>query len=108
MIKVKLTENGYTKVYENKNTSIIGSYGNDTEVTEWLLIEGNSVEPQFTEKELQDIYTSDFRVNRNLLLKEADIEINKLEDIGTDSSTWREYRQALRDSTISWKIPTKP
>ena len=49
-----------------------------------------------------------FRAERNQLLIEADIEINKLDDLNTDSSSWRAYRQALRDSTESWVLPTKP
>lgn len=49
-----------------------------------------------------------FRAERDVLLKEADIEINKLDDLGKDSISWRVYRQALRDSTITWELPTKP
>ena len=49
-----------------------------------------------------------FRSTRNQLLVEADIEINKLDDLGKDSSSWRVYRQALRDSTITLKLPIKP
>lgn len=49
-----------------------------------------------------------FRAERDTLLKEADIEINKLDDLGKDSSSWRVYRQALRDATITWELPTKP
>ena len=49
-----------------------------------------------------------FRATRNQLLEDADIEINKLDDLGKDSSFWRTYRQALRDSTITWELPTKP
>ena len=49
-----------------------------------------------------------FRATRNQLLVEADIEINKLDDLGKDSSIWRVYRQSLRDSTITWELPTKP
>lgn len=51
---------------------------------------------------------SQFRAERDVLLKEADIEINKLDDLGKDSSSWRVYRQALRNSTITWELPTKP
>lgn len=51
---------------------------------------------------------SQFRAKRDVLLKEADIEINKLDDLGKDSSSWRVYRQALRDATITWELPTKP
>ena len=49
-----------------------------------------------------------FRAERNNLLVEADIEINKLVDLGLDSTEWRVYRQALRDSTLTWGLPSKP
>lgn len=49
-----------------------------------------------------------FRAERDALLKEADIEINKLDDNSQDSSKWREYRQALRDATTSWELPIMP
>ena len=49
-----------------------------------------------------------FRDERNMLLVEADIEISKAEDLGKDSSAWRAYRQALRDATVTWELPTKP
>ena len=49
-----------------------------------------------------------FRAERDVLLKEADIEINKLVDLGLDATEWRVYRQALRDSTLSWVLPSKP
>lgn len=39
------------------------------------------------------------RNTREPLLKEADIEIFKLEDSGGDTSAWRTYRQQLRDMT---------
>ena len=42
-------------------------------------------------------------VPREALLKEADIEINKLEDASQDTSAWRTYRQALRDVTEPYK-----
>lgn len=49
-----------------------------------------------------------FRAERDVLLKEADIEINKLVDLGLDPTEWRVYRQALRDSTLTWVLPSKP
>ena len=61
-----------------------------------------------TTDEIQEQEQAQFRAKRNQLLIEADIEINKLEDLGKDSSAWRSYRQALRDSTESWVLPTKP
>ena len=59
-------------------------------------------------KSKEEYEQAQFRVERNALLIEADIEINKVEDLGKDSGTWRVYRQALRDATITWKLPTKP
>lgn len=61
-----------------------------------------------TPEEIEQEAQAQFRAERDVLLKEADIEINKLDDLGKDSSAWREYRQALRDSTLSWVLPTKP
>lgn len=61
-----------------------------------------------TPEEIQKQEQAQFKAERNQLLIEADIEINKLEDLNIDSSSWRAYRQALRDSTKSWVLPTKP
>ena len=61
-----------------------------------------------TPEEIQEQGQAQFRAERNQLLIEADIEINKLDDLNKDSSSWRAYRQALRDSTESWVLPTKP
>ena len=61
-----------------------------------------------TSEEIQEQEQAQFRAERNQLLIEADIEINKLDDLNKDSSSWRAYRQALRDSTESWVLPTKP
>lgn len=61
-----------------------------------------------TEEEIQEQEQAQFRAERNQLLIEADIEINKLDDLGKDSYAWRYYRQALRDSTENWVLPTKP
>ena len=58
--------------------------------------------------EIQEQEQAQFRAERDVLLKEADIEINKLNDLGKDSSIWKVYRQALRDATITWELPTKP
>ena len=42
------------------------------------------------------------------MLVKADIEINKLVDLGLDSTECRAYRQELRDSTLTWVLPSKP
>lgn len=51
--KIKLYSGGYTKSCENgENISTNGSYLEDEEVKEFLLVEGNSIEPEFTDAEL--------------------------------------------------------
>lgn len=42
---------------------------------------------------------------RAMLLRTADIEINKLEDNGKDATSWRKYRQQLRDITTQSGFP---
>lgn len=61
-----------------------------------------------TEEEIEQETQAQFRAERDVLLKEADIEINKLVDLGLDPTEWRVYRQALRDSTLTWELPSKP
>lgn len=73
-------------------------------IKQWLA-EGNTPESEFTEEELILKEQDEFRANRNTLLKEVDIKINKSEDLGNDSTVLRTYRQALRDSTITWTMP---
>lgn len=61
-----------------------------------------------TDVEIEQETQAQFRAERYKLLVEADIEINKLVDLGLDSTEWRKYRQELRDSTLTWIIPSKP
>lgn len=61
-----------------------------------------------TPEEIEQEVQAQFRAERDKLLSEADIEINKLVDLGLDSTEWRKYRQELRDSTLTWVIPIKP
>ena len=58
-----------------------------------------------TAEEIEQEAQAQFRANRDKLLVEADIEINKLVDLGLDSTEWRVYRQALRDATVTWTMP---
>ena len=62
---------------------------------------------------LPEKYKTEIRITREPLFTEADIEINKLEDIGQDATAWRTYRQELRDMTEQSDLanpvyPTKP
>jgi hypothetical protein len=61
-----------------------------------------------TPEEIKQETQAQFRAERNNLLVEADIEINKSVDLGLDSTEWRVYRQALRDSTLTCVLPSKP
>ena len=61
-----------------------------------------------TTEEIEQEAQAQFRANRDKLLVEADIEINKLVDLGLDATEWRVYRQELRDSTLTWVLPSKP
>ena len=58
--------------------------------------------------ELVEATQAEFRAERDVLLAEADIEINKLVDAGLATTVYSEYRQTLRDATITWALPTKP
>lgn len=61
-----------------------------------------------TPEEILQQAQTQFRAERDKLLAEADIEINKSVDTGIDSTEWRVYRQALRESTLTWVLPSKP
>ena len=108
---VKLNSNGYTKIYaDGKQTSIIGSYENDIEVTEYLA-NGGIIEPEFTQAELEAQFQDNFRLDRDLLLDSTDIYmlIDKYNTLTAEQQTViTDYRQALRDSTSNWLLPTKP
>ena len=47
----------------------------------------------------------DIREKRDKLLNDADIAINKLQDAGNDTQSYRNYRQALRDIPQSHSNP---
>lgn len=73
-------------------------------VEEENIVKANELKLEEELKETQ----AQFRAERDKLLVEADIEINKLVDAGIDSTEWRVYRQELRDSTLTWVLPSKP
>lgn len=73
-------------------------------IKQWIA-QGNTPEPEFTEKELINQNQDKFRFERDSLLKKVDIAIYKAEDLGQDTQLLRTYRQALRDATIDWILP---
>lgn len=58
-----------------------------------------------TDEEILKQEQSKFRAERDALLQQVDIVINKDEDLGKDTKALRAYRQALRDATILWVMP---
>ena len=77
-----------------------------------IIIDGENISfdrvERRTEEEIEQEAQAQFRIERDKLLVEADIEINKLIDLGLDSTEWRKYRQELRDSTLTWVLSSKP
>jgi len=73
---------------------------------------------EYNELQIEDANRNDERIKGSLrsrrepLLKEADFEINKKLDKNEDATSWRVYRQALRDITSGDLnnpiFPTKP
>jgi hypothetical protein len=67
----------------------------------------NQTEQQLpTLTELHQQLWTEARTHRNQLLKQADIEINRLEDGNQDATSLRSYRQSLRDLPTSTEDPT--
>ena len=58
-----------------------------------------------TDEEILNQEQSKFRAERDALLQQVDIAINKAVDLGEDTKALRAYRQALRDATILWVMP---
>ena len=71
------------------------------------LIEYNNLQQAWTDGALER-KKNKLRNKRKPLLEEADWQIHKIEDAGGNSSSWRTYRQALRDITNSPDNPTWP
>ena len=71
------------------------------------LIEYNNLQQAWTDGALERKKRK-LRNKRKPLLEEADWQIHKIEDAGGNSSSWRTYRQALRDITNSPDNPTWP
>lgn len=64
----------------------------------WKIVEAANATQQLRQKIIDRLSAL-----REPLLREADIEINKLIDLGLDISLWSAYRQALRDVTEPYK-----
>ncbi len=103
---------GFAKSGTDLNIEVSNDKWVESQSFNKIIIDGDNISfekvdwrtPEEIELETQAL----FRANRDKLLAEADIEINKLEDLGLDPTEWRKYRQELRDSTLTWVLPSKP
>lgn len=88
-MRVKLYDNGYTKIYESgTSTSVNGDYSNDDEVVEFLA-NGGVVEPFETQAEIDARIIAEANAKEYSLLEELDKQ--SIRDI-------REYIASLPDS----------
>ena len=87
-------------IYKNVNGERIKLEG--SELTEYNSLQQSWIDGA-TERKKQKL-----RSQRKRLLEEADWQIHKIEDASGNSSSWRTYRQALRDITSNPDNPTWP
>ena len=100
---------GFAKGDTNLNIEVSNAIWFEAQSYNKIIIDGENVSFEKvdwrTAEEIEQEAQVQFRTERDKLLVEADIEINKLVDLGLDATEWRVYRQALRDSTITWTMP---
>ena len=95
ILKIKLSEDGYTKEYTNgAKANKSGDYSTDNEVKEWLLIDGNIVEPKLTEVELQTQATQIQINTAQAYLDSTDFKMTI--DYDQDTTTVKALRSAAR------------
>ena len=87
-------------IYKNVNGERIKLEG--SELTEYNSLQQTWIDGA-TERKKEKL-----RNQRKRLLEEADWQIHKIEDASGNSSSWRTYRQALRDITSNPDNPTWP
>ena len=103
---------GFTKGATDLNIEVSNAIWFEAQSFNKIIIDGKNISFEKvdwrTAEEIEQETQAQFRAERDKLLVEADIEINKLVDLGLDEIEWRVYRQALRDSTLTWVLPSKP
>lgn len=103
---------GFAKGDTNLNIEVSNAIWFEAQSYNKIIIDGENISFEKvdwrTAEEIEQEAQAQFRAERNNLLVEADIEINKLVDTGKDATEWRVYRQELRDSTLTWILPSKP
>ncbi|EGU43290.1 hypothetical protein VISP3789_06285 [Vibrio splendidus ATCC 33789] len=85
---------------DGKQTAVVGGLISKTQAVQMLLdeIDISRVTLRFTD-------FNEVRKAREPLMKEADDLINKVLDQGLDATTYRQYRQALRDIPQTYSNP---
>ena len=115
---ISYTKQGEIKGFTNKedvsykNIEVSNAIWFEAQSFNKIIIDGETISfdkvDWRTPEEIEQEAQAQFRIERDKLLVEADIEINKLVDAELDVTEWRVYRQALRDSTLTWVMPSKP
>ena len=100
---------GFAKGDTDLNIELSNSIWFEAQSFNKIIIDGETISfdkvDWRTPEEIEQETQAQFRTERDKLLVEADIEINKLVDLGLDPTEWRVYRQSLRDATITWTMP---
>ncbi len=103
---------GFAKGDDDLNVEVSNAIWFEAQSYNKIIIDGENITfdkvDWRTAEEIEQETQAQFRAERDKLLAEADVEINKLVDAELDVIEWRVYRQALRDSTLTWVLPSKP
>lgn len=119
MAKYRLLSSG--GVQDKETGAFIPNSGGNRhwrEYQEWLLVDGNTPDPEFTEQEITDRAWNDLRSERTILLTKTDFMMSMdfynnvlTSDQKIELSTYRQTLRDLPENTVdpaspSW--PTKP
>jgi len=110
MINVKTQGDGYKVTYDNGDIlSVPKADGNrHYEEVKQFIADGGIVEPEFTDEELLAKEQADFRATRDTELTAVDVLVYIAQDTDNGNvAELRRYRQALRQSTKTWVMPTR-
>lgn len=96
------------KYYRDKDNSVYAYMDDGSQdhlICDKVLMTAEEVYLHINPKKTEAQIKSEFRAERDKLLSEADILINKALDNNQDATNLRAYRQELRDATIEWVMP---
>lgn len=96
------------KFYKDNNNEVFAyeeDGSQDHLICDKVLMTAEEIELHINPPKTPEQIQAEFRAERDKLINEADILINKALDNGQDTTNLRAYRQALRDATINWVMP---